>query len=549
MASIYQRARSVIVYLGEYKSYNQLHKETGTDYVQRAKVRAMERFLQESAREEEEKRRRLERGELPKPEDDTHLRERDKRRALQNAIDAAEHNAKLNEMAMDYFLRNILHEQYWSRGWIIQEIIMAPENLMVSHGSDMITWSDFMQWVNRYHQLYPSDDTVRPIMRLNELRELRSRTGSVLTLASLLETFKDSFTSYHHNGVYHDKIYSLLGLAHDSPDGTFPIDYKKTAAQLYKDCINHFWNNSSMTLKQRSIELPYFSALVRRILIRKPALRDIPDEKVRYNLYSTRYELIWQDEPNRLSRGRGTGLWFLKLYGFFSADLDQIYIAKYIAKAERRKAKKTWSWQASQMEDLSMWASTEHISSKIDDLHLRGIIVDHIEHLGQPYDGIASWSSEIPEPPGKHATSQRKRAFARYVSFKPASTASNDDKFESATVRQDSNSARNFVGASGVNGLAPSGARRGDLICRFWNTNTLALVRKPVGSFSSKRIHEAELELVGRVVMHGMSSVPDQEISSRLNAEIFGTVNEKAVNVHVALNELTHLTIDTMFWE
>ncbi|KAL1610710.1 hypothetical protein SLS60_002380 [Paraconiothyrium brasiliense] len=515
MAAIYQRAQSVVVYLGEHEPYNQLHRFPLTDRVQRARELALKRFREDLGQKEQERQRQLQRGELREPGDEKAMSEQEKERALEDALNSAEHDAKLSEMAMDFFLRRIIHDHYWTRGWIIQEIVMAPGNLVVSHGSGVTTWDDFMQWVDRYHQLYPRDEAVKPILRLNHLRALRSRTGSVSTLASLLETFKDSFTSYHHRGVYHDKVYSLLGLAHDSPDGSFRIDYRKSAVELYKDCIDHFWNNSSMTPTQRAIELPYYAALVRRVLLRQPALRDVSDVGPRFNLEGARYEIFRPDGYNGISKNRGGSLFLLKLSSFLTQQFNGVYIAKWISEAERRNTKQKWYWKASQPEDASLWALAEHNVNASSDMHLRGQVVDKIEHVGKPYDVSESWSSEG----------------LRFWG------------------RDNGDSARDFVSANGVRGVAPLGARRGDLVCRFWNTNVLALVRKPHQNVSSSYV-EGKMELVGRVAMRGMDRLPDPDVSSQLNAEVFGNINEKAVNIGVSLDGLTHLmTIDTIFWD
>lgn len=57
-----------------------------------------------------------------------------------------------------------------------------------------------------------------------------------------------------------------------------------------------------MTTTQKSIELTYFSTLVRRIPIREPLLHNIPYNNVQLSLYDSRYGLIWQDEPNGSSK-------------------------------------------------------------------------------------------------------------------------------------------------------------------------------------------------------------------------------------------------------
>lgn len=114
---------------------------------------------------------------------------------------------------------------------------MESKNLMVCYGSNSVEWDTFIYWVQGYRQQHPKDDSVKQILHLDELRKLRSSSGSVSTLTSLLDAFKDSFTSNCQNKIYHAKIYAFLGLAHDCPSGSFPVSYKKSAAQVYHDCI------------------------------------------------------------------------------------------------------------------------------------------------------------------------------------------------------------------------------------------------------------------------------------------------------------------------
>lgn len=97
IALIYQRASSVIVHLSEHQPYNSLHKYQIIDYVQQAALRVVERFLKNSVIEKKGPRQ---------------LEEWEVQNTMQPEIDHAEHDAKLDEMAIDYFLRSIVYDDY-----------------------------------------------------------------------------------------------------------------------------------------------------------------------------------------------------------------------------------------------------------------------------------------------------------------------------------------------------------------------------------------------------------------------------------------------------
>ena len=109
---------------------------------------------------------------------------------------------------------------------------MASNNLIVCYGTEAVPWSDFIKWVLRYQNRYPEDTAVKRMLILDDYRQSRYKTGSIFTLSALLDSFGDAFTSSNRNGTYHEKVYAFLGLAHDIPRGTFPVSYRKSAADL-----------------------------------------------------------------------------------------------------------------------------------------------------------------------------------------------------------------------------------------------------------------------------------------------------------------------------
>lgn len=72
-----------------------------------------------------------------------------------------------------------------------------------------------------------------------------------------METCKDSLCEEPR-----DKVYGYVGIAHDSQDGSFPIDYSKSLFELYEDVIRVQYRNVKLSV----ISIIHFSQLVQRLL-------------------------------------------------------------------------------------------------------------------------------------------------------------------------------------------------------------------------------------------------------------------------------------------
>jgi hypothetical protein len=575
MGSIYQRARSVIIYLGNHKTYNDNHLHASTlDAVAITDALNLDNYTEQPS----------------KLAQDVHGVTQETQQGLtpqmaQGMVNKAVREVKVAQVGMDYFLSNLIHEEYWKRGWIIQEVAMASENLMVRYGGNSVSWEEFMHWVQGYHQRHPNDDSVRQIVRLDELRQLRSRAGSVLTLAALLDAFKDCFTSQRQNGIFHDKIYAFLGLAHDCPSGSFPVSYKKSAAQVYRDCVAYFWENSLMTPNQRATELVYFSSLVRRLLTREPALRRKSGGPFGAHPYEAGYQLAWEDELNQYNQKNKDATFLdLILVNVLLGAAHGIITGIWSGISDSHRTSKEWFWKASEEEDLVSWVPNQEKSESIRDLFVRGMIVEEIQHVGPPYTAVMVAGNEVNDWSLLAANSAMKdvdlatqkgmmskitslvhilepstaHSVARLSCPTQALSFSKTDVYtEIGADTQAQNIPRIFFGANGSVGLVPSEAHTGDLICRFWNSNTFAVVRREqqrqisVSSphnFLRRKDSRKKFRLIGRAIM-AKADLPDKDISLRLNGELSGVVNEKAIDVPVSLAALTHLTLNTTVWE
>ncbi|KAF1984832.1 hypothetical protein K402DRAFT_422452 [Aulographum hederae CBS 113979] len=172
MASIYQRAKGVLIWLGSHVPQNQLHRQPFAPF----QLDAVLQLKHE-------------------PKDDGDDPEK-RARKLREHFEGSVRDMKAAWLAADHFIHTIVHEEYWKRARVIQEVVMAPETVTVCYGHDSVPWNDFITWVQRYKDQHPHDAAVDIIFELNDLRQRRQRPGEVLTLVKLLDTFKDSF-SFH----------------------------------------------------------------------------------------------------------------------------------------------------------------------------------------------------------------------------------------------------------------------------------------------------------------------------------------------------------------
>lgn len=115
-----------------------------------------------------------------------------------------------------YWIYRLVHQEYWKRAWIVQEIGMASK-IQIYFGRQSIPWSELVKLV-RFYDRKVEDPTVGHILKLEDLRLSKYRDGQAYSVSNLLNTFRDSFCL-----VKHDKIYAFLGMAGDFVNGVITI--------------------------------------------------------------------------------------------------------------------------------------------------------------------------------------------------------------------------------------------------------------------------------------------------------------------------------------
>ncbi|KAL6802806.1 heterokaryon incompatibility domain-containing protein [Trichoderma sp. SZMC 28013] len=152
--------------------------------------------------------------------------------------------------AQQKMVRHLRTDPYWDRLWILQEIGRARQ-LRVCFGNETFSWEGFMSFV----ALHNSDGTTGPLKLNRLLREEKYNDSH--TLKRLLEEHREAKCSKPR-----DKVYGLVGLASDA--GEFPIDYKKSLYEVWKDTMV-FMNKRNLFQDESQI-LPT-GALVKSLLM------------------------------------------------------------------------------------------------------------------------------------------------------------------------------------------------------------------------------------------------------------------------------------------
>jgi ankyrin repeat protein len=140
-----------------------------------------------------------------------------------------------NQQAMDG-LNELFHRPYFTRAWILQELILAKRATVVC-GQHQWDWDEFR---NAMLALYKCESVLdmitknRAFVRIFSIREIFSNHGSLLLsygVHGLLE-----FTA----SDPHDKVYAALGLGMSSQKLPLMPDYNLTVQEMYTNTTRYF---------------------------------------------------------------------------------------------------------------------------------------------------------------------------------------------------------------------------------------------------------------------------------------------------------------------
>lgn len=152
-----------------------------------------------------------------------------------------------------HLARDILSRPYWGRVWIIQELCVARDVIIMSD-SFCISWSNFRSYLKENRQSAVADrlgDFNNPVAGLSvtdfrllipynlvDLRDKILNHGGQGDLGSLL-----TFASQSEATNPRDRVYSLLGLANDASEEKIPLDYSLSPCAVYCAAIRVIYGN------------------------------------------------------------------------------------------------------------------------------------------------------------------------------------------------------------------------------------------------------------------------------------------------------------------
>ncbi|KAL8922117.1 MAG: hypothetical protein Q9172_003691 [Xanthocarpia lactea] len=169
------------------------------------------------------------------------------------------------------WLFDLMHTNYWTRTWIIQEVGEAVR-LTVQFGKQSMPWEAFVAAVATYRKCFPRAFWTDRVSALEGLRRSK-REGEIYSFTDLISVFRNSFCK-----VPHDKIYAFLGMAADDSPNFIPAAYNKTLAQVHKD-VMRFLGTATSDRAVKEVELVHLRAPVRRLLTRRTGKPVAVDEK------------------------------------------------------------------------------------------------------------------------------------------------------------------------------------------------------------------------------------------------------------------------------
>jgi len=152
-------------------------------------------------------------------------------RSIQDEIDLYRQDRAELQAAIDA-VKGLLDRPYWSRLWIVQEVVLARE-ASIACGDEIIAWNDFQ---NSFYFLEKCgfSTLLGPGHRVwSNLNHTRAKYGKLAE-----RTYFDLTRMLHRTREAkctdaRDKLFGLLGIANEGSDAVFQADYSKTTDEVY----------------------------------------------------------------------------------------------------------------------------------------------------------------------------------------------------------------------------------------------------------------------------------------------------------------------------
>ena len=310
---------------------------------------------------------------------------------------------------------------YWTRMWIVQELVLA-QDVVFCYGGWEFTWEILSSVIDGE----PADvlkKTAHSIMKQRAIRHSNEHR-----LEKLLQTFQSALCSEPR-----DKIFGLLGMAHDCDSDVLEVNYEMPYVELYSNMVklhksmpSVFPTESPLAFIDRPLMLMRFSRLVQR------TLGGLVEEEAEITEPSK-----W---PKYLHEARGALAGVILHLG-----------PTYTETVSSLRANRTWkkAYEACYQDGIDRVREEDEAYSK----------------------AILEWDE-------KHLKTIR----AVYTNTSYGYRVRCDDdlvnNFQETHSKPDVSEPRRFLATGVLLGFAPPEARVGDLICRFWDCDVAVVVRR-----------------------------------------------------------------------
>ena len=149
----------------------------------------------------------------------------------------------------------LCNRNYWRRIWIVQEVMLAKKATLFC-GSMHASWNQFEGLITDLHRIFEMGlaHTRSAYLRCAHgvlsspaiviAKAMSTRTERKQSLVTLLEVYR------HHEATdIRDKVYALHGLAEDTEN--LPIDYRTSPKELFSNVLRHAISGTSKSVKGR----------------------------------------------------------------------------------------------------------------------------------------------------------------------------------------------------------------------------------------------------------------------------------------------------------
>jgi hypothetical protein len=444
-------------------------------------------------------------------------------------------HATLYPRAAIYWLYRLSEEEYWKRCWIIQEITVAS-NIVVHSGSVPIPWKEFIKLGKWYESNYAKAN-VKNILKLEALRHSYHSDREKFTLAHTLINFRDAFCS-----STHDKIFAFLGMADECLDGNcVAVDYSSSPHSLYHDILR-FPNHLLKDPLDWQIGLPYLSGVIRHVLTKK--YKYVPKVLEYFgtaadpnsNLYAAcgdeREIDCLKDPTGNISRDAR------------EADSQAAFFQWILSFFKSSPPKLQTVWLPSTAEDPTNWLPESGPKAIPRELLVRGVITGEINQIGPLYSEVSKdenlGSRWLIDNSVRYGQSRpRSRAIiSRFMSLIRMSDFVRHVAPFGDTDTGLHRGIRLFLGSDVMVGMVPANSRPGDLICQFWGSHVVTILRPT---------DHDDYEIVGKaVVMRQLNSFAWDVL---VNKTTFRSPSSRMTDLMMSVNTLAWLTLDSIHFD